>query len=58
MSAPLKADVTAADRLLKAAVRRAVADFRSPGPFTHEAVVETLTTAALGAELLLSERAR
>jgi hypothetical protein len=33
MNAPLKADVTAADRLLKAAVRRAVEDFReAPAP--------------------------
>ena len=57
MTAPLKADQTAVDRLLKAAVRRALDFYRSPGPFTDEAVIETLTTAATAADLLLSERA-
>lgn len=51
----LKADVTAAERLLKAAVREArtiVCD----GPFGFQAAVETLTVAGTAADLLLRER--
>jgi hypothetical protein len=55
-TAPLKADQQAAERLLKAAVREAVRLARRPGPFTYEAIVETLATATTAAALLLDER--
>jgi hypothetical protein len=59
MTAPLKADVTAADRLLKAAVRYAVESFRYWGDAAYDCadVVEILEHAGYGATLLLSERA-
>lgn len=53
MTAPLKADVTAADRLLKAAVRRAREQVR----YDRAAVVAMLTAAGESAELLLERRA-
>jgi hypothetical protein len=60
MNAPLKADVTAADRLLKAAVRRAVEEMSSwpavePLDMDREDVVAMLTAAGTAVELLLGE---
>jgi hypothetical protein len=71
MTAPLKADVTAADRLLKAAIRRAreviadaptgtVSDWTGRVHLTFRdydqaAVVAMLTAAGTAAELLLGE---
>lgn len=72
MTAPLKADVTAAERLLKAAVRRAVEDFYAvvfqersasltigyKSPAVHAAVVTMLAEAGRSAELLLDGGAK
>lgn len=63
MTAPLKADQTAADRLLKAAVRRAIDHYRTAVAFGGEAdravitpgVADMLANAATAADLLLSE---
>jgi hypothetical protein len=73
MNAPLKADVTAAERLLKAAVREAARAIREapvtmvdPGNgkpprrlygWDYFAVVNMLAEAGRSADLLLSERA-
>lgn len=62
MTAPLKADQQAAERLLKAAVRRAVEEIASwpdvePLPEDREDVVYLLEAAGFSADLLLAERA-
>jgi hypothetical protein len=57
MTAPLKADVTAAERLLKAAVRRAILSLRDPAtppPNGADSVVPLLTNATHAADLLLT----
>lgn len=59
MTAPYKADLIAAERLLKAAVREAVAVYRAndPSPFDHLDVADMLAEATRSADLLLGGRA-